>query len=146
MLKVSRLTDYATAILVHLQKQQKTQSAEEVSKALFFETPTTSKVLKLLTKAGILSSIRGAAGGYLIANREQSVTLLDVISAIEGPTALTECSKTESHCGQESDCDTRKGWQQVNQEIRDILLKMTIQRMAELNGVSKPDIQIVIRD
>ena len=146
MLKISKLTDYATAVVLFLQKDNELQSSELIAQAVGLEIPTVSKVLKLLTKAQILSSIRGANGGYKLAQDIANISLYDVITAIEGNTAITECTKTDSLCLQEQDCDTRSGWQQVNNDIKNILLTMTIKRMAELNGASKPDIPIMIKD
>jgi len=146
MLKISKLTDYATAVVLFLQKDNELQSSELIAQAVGLEIPTVSKVLKLLTKAQILSSIRGANGGYQLAQDIASISLYDVITAIEGNTAITECTKTDSLCLQEQDCDTRSGWQQVNNDIKNILLTMTIKRMAELNGAVTPDIPIMIKD
>lgn len=146
MLKISRLTDYATAVVLFLQKDDSLLSSELIAHGVGLEIPTVSKVLKLLTKAGILNSIRGANGGYRMAKDIADVSLYDVIEAIEGDTAITECSMTESLCSQEQDCDTRTGWQQVNDDIKNILSKMTIKRMAELNGASEPDIKVMVRD
>jgi len=146
MLKVSRLTDYATAVVLFLQKDNSSQSSESIAFGVGLEVPTVSKVLKLLTKANILSSIRGVNGGYQLAKDIAEISLYDVIAAIEGDTAITECTKTDSLCAQEDGCDTRSGWQQVNNDIKNILVNMTIQRMAELNGVSKPNITMMVRD
>jgi len=146
MLKISRLTDYATAVVLFLQRDNKLQSSECIAQGVCLEIPTASKVLKLLTKAQILKSIRGANGGYKLAKDIADVSLYDVIAAIEGDTAITECTKTDSICSQEHDCDTRFGWQQVNDDIKNILLKMTIKRMAQLNGTSQSDIKIMVKD
>lgn len=146
MLKISRLTDYATAVVLFLQRDKGLQSSECIAQGVGLEIPTVSKVLKLLTKAQILNSIRGANGGYQMAKDVADVSLYDVITAIEGDTAITECTKTDSLCAQEQGCDTRSGWQQVNDEIKKILSNMTIKRMAELNGASKPDISMMVKD
>ena len=146
MLKISKLTDYATAIVLFLQKDNALHSSEYIAQRVGLETPTVSKVLKLLTKAHILTSTRGANGGYKLAKDIAQVSLYDVIAAIEGDTAITECTKTDSLCAQEEGCDTRSGWEKVNNDIKNILLNMTIKRMAELNGVSQPDIKIMVRD
>lgn len=146
MLKISKLTDYATAVVLFLQKDNKMHSSDQIANGVGLETPTVSKVLKLLTKAGILNSVRGANGGYKVAKDIAEVTLYDVIAAIEGDTAITECTKTLSLCSQEHDCDTRTGWQQINNEIKNILSKMTIKRMVELNQINKPDIKVMVRD
>lgn len=146
MLKISRLTDYATAVVLFLQKDNQLQSSELIAQAVGLEIPTVSKVLKLLTKAQILSSIRGANGGYQLAKNNANVSLYDVITAIEGNTAITECTNADSLCSQEQNCNTRSGWQQVNDDIKNILLNMTIKRMAELNGASQPDFKLVIKN
>ena len=145
MLKISRLTDYATAVVLFIQQDNKLQSTELIAQAVGLEIPTVSKVLKLLTKAQILSSVRGANGGYKLARDVTSVSLYDVIVAIEGSAAITECSKTDSLCLQEHDCDTRTGWQTVNEQIKTILIKMTIEQMAKLNGMTKPKIKLEIK-
>ncbi len=149
MLKISRLTDYATAVVLFLQKDNSLLSSETIALGVGLETPTVSKVLKLLTKAQILTSIRGANGGYKLAKNIANVSLYEVIAAIEGDTAITECTKlnkSDSLCSQEQSCDTRSGWQQVNDDIKNILLNMTIKRMAELNGAHEPNIKIMVRD
>ena len=146
MLKISKLTDYATAVVLFLQEGENLQSTDSIATGVGLEVPTVSKVLKLLTKANILSSFRGVNGGYKLVKSIADVSLYDVIAAIEGGTAITECTKTDSLCSQEQACDTRSGWQQVNDDIKNILLKMTIQRMAELNGASQPDIKIMVKD
>jgi len=146
MLKISRLTDYATATVLYIQTVDGLCSTDMVASAVGVELPTASKVLKLLTKAELLSSIRGVNGGYQLAKNAKDVSLYDVIAAIEGDTAITECTKSDSFCSQEEGCDTRSGWQQVNDEIKSILLKMTIKRMAQLNGSNEPDIKIRVKD
>jgi FeS assembly SUF system regulator len=145
MLKISRLTDYATAVILFMQNDDKLYASEMIATGVSLEIPTVSKVLKLLTKAGILNSTRGAAGGYQLAKASDNITLFDVIQAIEGNTAITECTKTDSLCAQEQGCDSRTGWQKINKQIEQILVQMTIARMAELNGASKPDIKMVIK-
>lgn len=146
MLKISRLTDYATSVVLHLNGIDGLQSTDAIAKAINVEMPTASKILKLLVKAHILASVRGANGGYKMANSSEHVSLYDVIIAIEGSTAITECSKTDSICAQQQACDTRFGWQIVNDEIKQVLSNMTIKRMAELNGTSKVDLPIMIKD
>jgi len=145
MLKISRLTDYATAIILSMQNEQELYSTEIVAKQVKLETPTVSKVLKLLTKAEILSSIRGAGGGYRLAKKTSDINLLDVIFAIEGKTAITECTQTDNLCAQQDVCDSRTGWQKINQQIENILVKMSIKHMAELNSATQPDIKLMIQ-
>ncbi len=146
MLKISRLTDYATSVVLYLQGIEGLQSTDAIAKAINVEMPTASKILKLLVKAKILTSVRGAYGGYKMASTSELITLYDVIIAIEGSTAITECSKSDSICAQQQACDTKSGWQIVNDEIKQVLSRMTIKRMAELSGTSKVDVPIMVKD
>ncbi|MBL4660222.1 MAG: SUF system Fe-S cluster assembly regulator [Alcanivoracaceae bacterium] len=146
MLKISRLTDYATMVVLFLQKDCKLESSEHIAQAVGLEIPTVSKVLKLLTKAQILSSVRGVNGGYQLERDIADISLYDVVIAIEGNTAIIECARADHLCSQEEGCDARTGWQQVNSDIKNILLNMTIKRMAELNGDSMSNLPIMIKD
>jgi len=145
MLKISRLTDYATAVILFMQNEQKLYASEVIAKGVGLEIPTASKVLKLLTRAKILISTRGANGGYELAKKTTTINLYDVIVAIEGQTAITECTKTDSLCAQEQGCDSRTGWQKVNLQIKQILTEMTIKKMADLNGSSATTIKLSIQ-
>jgi FeS assembly SUF system regulator len=146
MFKISRLTDYATSVVMYLQSCDQLCSTDSIAKAVNIELPTASKVLKLLVKANILASVRGANGGYRMADDSETVSLYDVIFAMEGSAAITNCLLQGSICSHESNCDAQMGWQQVNDEIKNILLKMTIKRMGQLNGVAKPDFKLVIKN
>lgn len=146
MFKVSRLTDYATSVVLHLQCSDQLCSTDRIAKAINVGLPTASKVLKMLVKADILTSVRGAHGGYRMLARGDEVSLYDVIFAMEGNSAITDCLLQGSICSQESSCEAQHGWQQVNKEIRNILLNMTIKRMAELNSSAKSDFKLVIKN
>ncbi len=152
MLKVSRLTDYATAILLTLLRHDRVCSAEEVASQLGLEVPTCAKVLKLLTRAGLLVSTRGARGGYQLARTPEAISVYDVLHAIEGGTALTECAREDSRCEWQTDCGQRSAWQHINASIRDTLLNISLaslQQLAQLPlpGVdkSRPDLPLVIK-
>ncbi|NOQ34564.1 MAG: SUF system Fe-S cluster assembly regulator, partial [Methylococcaceae bacterium] len=93
MLRLSKLTDYATVILTYMAKNQHDlHAAVGISEATGINPPTVSKILKALVKAKVLQSTRGAKGGYCLARAPEKITVASVISALEGPIALTECS------------------------------------------------------
>jgi FeS assembly SUF system regulator len=85
-------------------------AALEISTATGIALPTVSKVLKSLLKAEILSSIRGAKGGYALVQPPEKITVASVITALEGPIALTECSALEDSCEQVSGCQIGNHW------------------------------------
>ena len=77
-----------------------------------------SKILKLLLKAKVLSSVRGAKGGYALVQTPEKITVASVITALEGPISLTECSSTDHSCEQVSACQIGNNWRVVNQKIQ----------------------------
>ncbi len=129
-MRLSKLTDYATVILSYIAKDTSHwHAALEISEATGIALPTVSKVLKLLLKADVLSSARGAKGGYALARTPEQISVAAVISALEGPIALTECSLTHQGCEQASGCDLRGNWGLINQTIHDALESITLADM-----------------
>ena len=93
MLRLSKLTDYATVILSFMARDNThVHAAMEIASVTGIALPTVSKILKLLVNAKVLVSTRGAKGGYALARAPEKITIAAVISALEGPIALTECS------------------------------------------------------
>jgi FeS assembly SUF system regulator len=93
MLKMSRLTDYGTGVLAYLASTgEQPHSASEVAEQTGLPTATVSKVLKVLTRSGLVVSHRGSQGGYALSRPAAQITAAEVIDALEGPVALTECS------------------------------------------------------
>ncbi len=127
MLRLSKLTDYATVILSYMAKEDdQLHAALEISEATGITQPTVSKILKMLARAKVLSSTRGAKGGYVLAREAKLITVASVISALEGPIALTECSLTQHNCEQASGCDIRGNWGVINQAIQNALESVTL--------------------
>ena len=93
MLRISRLTDYGTMILVHLAGQNAGLcSASDVAAGTHLALPTVQKLLKTLAKSGLVSSVRGADGGYRLARAPEQITAAEILNVLEGPVAITECS------------------------------------------------------
>ncbi len=130
MLKLSKLTDYATVILSYMAKDQGSMHAAfEVAEATGIAQPTVSKILKLLVKAKVLTSVRGAKGGYLLARSPDKITVATVISALEGPIALTECSVSHKNCEQATGCEIQGNWGLINQTVFNALESVTLADM-----------------
>lgn len=130
MLKLSKLTDYATVILSEMAKDKnRVHVALEISKVTGIALPTVSKILKILTKAGVLVSQRGARGGYSLARGPEYITVATVINALEGPIALTECSASHKGCDQASGCRIQGNWHLINQKIALALESVTLADM-----------------
>jgi FeS assembly SUF system regulator len=94
--------------------------------------PVVSKVLKLLTRSGLLSSQRGIKGGYGLARRPEHITVAEIIRALEGPIAVTECSdRLHGDCELELRCPVRANWHLINRTIHEALEKITLAEMAQ---------------
>lgn len=130
MLKLSKLTDYATVILSLMAKDhERIRSAVEIANSTGIALPTVSKILKSLVNANVLISVRGTKGGYALAVAPEKITVATIISALEGPIAVTECSNTQQGCEQASGCNLRGHWNVINQAIYRALESVTLADM-----------------
>ncbi len=130
MLRVSKLTDYATVILTYIAHQpNELHAASDITDATGVALPTVSKVLKLLTKANILTSHRGSKGGYVLTSKPDETSVAEVITAIEGPIGMTECATSEGTCEQESSCEIKGNWNLINRAVYTALEAVTLADM-----------------
>lgn len=139
MLRISKLTDYAILMMVEMTRDGGMLSAHALAERVHVETPTASKVLKLLAGSGLLESYRGANGGYRVNREASDISVAEVIAAIEGPIAMTECSVEEGLCSQEDQCDLRGNWQRISLAVAQALREVSLAEMsAPMGGKSNP--------
>jgi len=139
MLRMGKLTDYGIVLMSYLaSKTYQQHSAHNLSDAVQMPFPTVRKVLKSLSQAGLLKSERGAQGGYNLTRNPKSISIAEIITAIEGPIALTECVSDENHCEQESHCSVQTNWTRINNAVFHALDEVKLSDMLEpqLSGVS----------
>ncbi len=131
MLRISKLTDYGTLIMTHMAGLPgRVHSAAELAEALGLGLPTVSKVLKTLGRHELVSSQRGAHGGYVLTRPPAEITVADVIDALEDqPFGLTECSASTGICSMEGDCRIRDNWLRINTVVRQALQSVTVADM-----------------
>lgn len=130
MLRVTRLTDYATVVLTVLAAQpDAVLSAADLAERAGLEAPTVSKVLKPLAQAGLVEGFRGAHGGYRLSRPAPDISLIEIVEAMEGPLAMTECSLDDSQCGISHQCGVRTNWRRVNDVVADALRAVTLADM-----------------
>ncbi|NWG13922.1 MAG: SUF system Fe-S cluster assembly regulator [Acidobacteria bacterium] len=132
MLRVTKLADYAIVMLTCFASHGgATHNARDVAREARLPLPVVSKVLKRLTREGLLTSHRGIRGGYGLARQPHEITVADIIRALEGPIAVTECAdKVKGDCGLETKCPVRANWHMINQAIHGALGKITLAEMA----------------
>lgn len=131
MLKITRMSDYAVVVLVELMQADSCVSVSNLAQHTKLTEPTTSKVLKSLVQAGIVISTRGANGGYSLAAAPEDISVEQIIKAIDGPIAITDCANgNEPDCILSDACSIRGRWDGVNAAIRGVLSDVTLANMA----------------
>lgn len=126
------MADYGTLILTTMgQEPGRVQSAAGIAGLIRVPVPTVSKILKILTREGLVTSLRGAKGGYLLARPPNQITISHIINAMDGPIGMTECSITPGLCAQEAGCPVRANWQRVNRVVLDALDQITLDQMIQ---------------
>jgi FeS assembly SUF system regulator len=136
MLRMSKLTDYGTLVLAQLAScEAGLSTCSAVAEATRLGQPTVSKLLKLLARAGLVVSVRGAQGGYALARPAVTITAAEILDALEGPVAITECSSAAGACDLEAHCRVGAAWQRINRSIRTALESVTL---ADLQAKAEP--------
>lgn len=133
MMRITREADYGILLMTSLaQARNEARSAATLAEQRQLPMPMVSKILKTLTRSGLLISQRGALGGYSLARSAHSISAADIISALEGPLAITECSSDAApSCARQQHCDISSHWPRINQAIHAALQNISL---AELSG------------
>ena len=127
MLRISKLTDYGTVLLAYLARNpDEVCSSADIAASTGIALPTASKLLKSLARNGLVTSTRGASGGYRLALAARDISAADISDALEGPVSITECSASDSHCDIEEDCSVGNAWQRINVAIRNALEEVSL--------------------
>lgn len=131
MIKISRMADYAVVVLANMAGSETAHvNAGGLACGTGLPEPTVAKVLKLLSKAGVVKSIRGAGGGYTLARAAVEVTVADIVIAIDGPISLTACVEgSATSCDYAVCCPVSGRWDQVNESVRLALEEVTLADM-----------------
>ena len=131
MLRVTKLADYGIVMLTHMASRGGASSnARDMARDARLPLPVVSKILKLLTRNGLLESRRGIKGGYGLARKPEQITVAEIIRALEGPIAVTECNdRVHGLCGLQTACPVSANWHLINDAIYQALEKITLAEM-----------------
>ena len=124
MIRLGKLTDYGLVLMSHMARQPQSEkhTARDLAKQCQLPGPTVSKVLKTLLQNGLLVSHRGIKGGYSLVRDSHLISVAEIISALEGPFALTECSMdTVGVCDLEPSCPIKDNQRVINLVVRGAL-------------------------
>lgn len=108
-------------------------SAGEMSKAMLIPKDFLAKILQRLSRKGIVKSTKGAAGGFRLTKPPDEISLLEVIEAIQGPTAASACAVDENVCSLSSTCAVHPVWVELRELIEERLKHETFAKL-----ISKP--------
>ena len=141
MIRISKFTDYGIIILSYLAHNLEKQpcSASLLAKETSIPLPTVTKLLKNLNHARLLVSERGLKGGYSLARSPDDLNVAEVVTALEGPIAITECGDDHGRCKLQQDCPVRNNWRKINRAVLKALEILTIADMADPRATLRPE-------
>ena len=128
-MRLSHLADYAVVLMTAAARRPASArlSATELSAETGVPLPTTQKLMGQLAASGLLSSVRGAGGGFALARIPAEISLADIVEAVEGPIALTMCSDSNNHdCILDAHCRVKPHIGVVGRAVRGALGAVTL--------------------
>lgn len=130
MLRLAKLADYGLVISAALADMGPERvKLEQVAERSGVPVPTVRKIMKLLVDAGLVKSERGIHGGYLLARPAGQISLAEVVQAVEGGMALTECCREDNLCDVASSCTVQSNWSVVNHTVQTLFNRITLMDM-----------------
>ena len=130
MIRITKQTDYGIVLLTHMAAHADRQyNAPDLAAEAHLPLPMASKILKLLAREGVLVSHRGVKGGYGLARDPREISMAEIIAALEGPIAITECIDDVGDCAHERLCPVRSNWHRINEALLQALSGITLAEM-----------------
>ena len=129
MIRLQKLTDYGLVLMtcVARQHEQSLHTARDLAEQSQLPLPTVSKLLKQLLQGGLLVSHRGIKGGYSLAKAPDAISVAEIVAALEGPIALTECGTDDSGaCDLERCCPIKSNQRIISRVVRGALEKVML--------------------
>lgn len=122
MFRIGKLTDYALILMSCMASRASHQwRMEDLAEATQLPLPTVRKLMRTLVGASLVRSERGARGGYQLSRLPDLISVAEIINAIEGPVAITECCDVEPDCDRLGACDMESRWPAINGLIQQLL-------------------------
>ena len=135
MLKLSKKTDYAIILLTHLGEEEVPVSAQEVAPYYKLPYSMVANILKQLASCGLIESILGKHGGYVLSKPTDEINLAEIIKFTDSPFNLVECVHDEDNCKVHQCCPTRRPLLALHHKIQQFVEETTL---AAIIGEAKP--------
>ncbi len=133
-MRLTHLADYAVVMMTAAARRDAGSrlSATELSDETGVPLPTAQKLMQRLATHGLLTGQRGAGGGYALSRAVTDISLADIVEAVEGPIALTQCSDGMNHdCALDAHCRVKPHMGIVGAKVRGALHAVTLRELAE---------------
>ena len=132
MLRISKLADYGTIVMVFLvNHQDKLCNARDIALQTHLTVPTVSKLLKKLTAAGLLMSVRGVSGGYRLHKSPDEISVADILFALDEQRGIIECHMKSSDCSLGQVCGLQTNWRIISQAVESALSSVSLSTLAQ---------------
>src|SRR5436305_8904431 len=131
-MRLSHLAAYAVVLMTAAARRpaRARLSATELSGETGVPLPTAQKLMGLLAGCGLLSSVRGAGGGFALARPAAAISLADIVEAVEGPIAMTVCSSGATDCALDAHCRVKPHMGVVGDAVRGALGAVSLTELA----------------
>jgi FeS assembly SUF system regulator len=132
-MRLTHLADYAVVLMTAAARRDAGErlSATELSADTGVPLPTAQKLMGQLTASGLLTSARGASGGFALSRPADSISLADIVEAVEGPIALTMCSESNNHeCALDQHCRVKPHMGVVGNAVRGALSAVSLEHLS----------------
>jgi FeS assembly SUF system regulator len=132
MIRISRMADYALLVVLKMCGRDELITLDRLCQLTTLSLPTVRKLMRSLTHNNLVESVRGSHGGYKLSNQSDQISIAEVIEAIDGPIALTECVKSDGgDCELADTCGLQGNWNIVNRLISNALHNVTLDAMGQ---------------
>ena len=129
----SKGCEYGLKAVIHLcieSRNGKKLNIKEISKAIDTPEPFTAKVLQLLAKRKIISSIKGPGGGFYIDPDAKPIPVIHVIDAIDGREAFERCGLGLKECSSKHPCPIHNEFKSYSTQLKSLLMHKSVQELA----------------
>ena len=134
-MRLTHLADYAVVMMTAAARRPADArlSATELSEETGVPLPTAQKLMQRLAAHGLLNGTRGSGGGSLLARSVTEISLADIVEAVEGPIAMTQCSGSDepSDCALDAHCRVKPHMGIVGAKVRGALGAVSLQELAQ---------------
>jgi FeS assembly SUF system regulator len=133
MIRISRMADYALLVVFKMRSCEQLITLNRLCELTNLPLPTVRKLMRALTHSDVVTSVRGPRGGYKLSSQADQISIAEIIEAIDGPIALTECAKSNGgDCQLASTCELKENWNIVNRLISNALHNVTLDAMGNM--------------